>query len=321
VRRPIIRQQAFTLIELLTVVAILIVLMAMLLPMIGMARRSAAITSTRALIKRVATALQAFHSDVGTWPYQDQNGPSFPEPNRLAFQLGHEMTPSELTDLRNDAATAAGRFDPSSAYGTMVLQRTQVDPLNAGSEDATQSGIAATVNHMAAVRARVAIYAGATSITGFKAWNGYDHATERLVPNPASHGFARDYLGEELSPKEIRGDAIIDRWGQPLVYICPVLPGLRPCAASDSMGRSVEDGKYWMPIAASYIDGATYGLGARGREITTDRASDARTTAARPYALIPELWSRGPDRRCAAERDDQSNNDNISIEPYTRGLK
>jgi type II secretory pathway pseudopilin PulG len=315
-------RNAFTLIELLTVVAIIIVLMAMLMPMIGVARRSAAITSTRALIKRVTTALEAFRSDVGTYPYQDHapNDP-FPQPNRLAFHLAHDLTPSELADLRGDAATASGRFDPSSTYGTMVLQRTQIDPLNAGAEDATQSGIAATVNRMAATRARVAIYAGATAVTGFKAWGGYDHSAEPLVPSPASHGFARDYLADEVSPKEIRGDAIIDRWGQPLIYVCPVLPGLRPCAASDSMGRSVEDGKYWMPIAASFIDGATYGLGARGRGVATGMASDIRSTAARPYALKPELWSSGPDRRCAAERDDASNNDNVSIEPYTRGLR
>lgn len=315
------RNRAFTLIELLTVIAIMIVLMAMLMPMIGMARRSAAITSTRSLIKRVSTALEAFRSDVGTYPYQDHGGVAFPEPNRLAFHLAHDLTPSELTDLRNDAATAAGRFDPSSSYGTMVLQKNQLDPRENSTEDATQSGIAATVNRMAATRARVAIYAGATAITGFKAWNGYDHSAEKLVPNAASRGFARDYLGDEVSPKEMRGDAIIDRWGQPLVYVCPVLPGLRRCYALDSMGRSVDDGKYWRPDAAELIDGDTYGLGQHGRAETTSLASDVRTTAACAYDLKPEIWSSGPDRRCAAQRDDHANADNISVELYTRGLR
>jgi prepilin-type N-terminal cleavage/methylation domain-containing protein len=315
------RQRGFTLIELLVVIMIIVLLMGMLMPMIGMARRSAAITSTRSLIKRVSTALEAFRSDVGTYPYQDHAAVAFPEPNRLAYHLAHDMTPSELTDLRNDAATAFGRFDPSSSFGTMVLQKTQLDPREASTEDATQSGIAATINRMAATRGRVAIYAGATAVTGFKAWGGYDHAAERLVPNATTRGFARDYLGDELSPKEIRGDAIIDRWGQPLVYICPVLPGLRRCYAPDSMGRSVEDGKYWRPDAVELIDGETYGLGQRGRAETTTLAGDARATSARAFVLKPEIWSSGPDRRCSEQREDRANADNISVEPYTRGLR
>lgn len=316
------RDRGFTLIEILTVIMILMLLAGMLLPMIGYARKSGAVTSTRALLKRVSMGIENFRSDVGTYPYQDQAaGASFPEPNRLAWHLAHDMTSSERTELRTDAAMAAGRYDSSSQHGTMVIKRDHIDQREANIEFALQDAVAGQLNRMASTRARVAIYAGATGVTGIKAWGGYDHSAQPLVPQPTSRGFARAYLGDDISPKEIKGDAIVDRWGQPLVYICPVLPGVRGCRVPESMGLSRGDGHQWITHMTAPIDEAAYGLHHRGREVTDSLASDARTSAAEAWAKKPEIWSSGPDRRCAPERNDRSNGDNIAIEAYTRDLR
>src|ERR1039457_896052 len=59
---------AFTLIELLTVIAIIAVLIGLLFPAIKMALLKAEITKTQAGISGLSTAFRAYYTEYGKWP-------------------------------------------------------------------------------------------------------------------------------------------------------------------------------------------------------------------------------------------------------------
>lgn len=133
-----------------------------------------------------------------------------------------------------------------------------------------------------------------------------------------ARGWRGDYLavatrGDPASGTRVdvdaSGEAVVDAWGHPLVYVCAVRPGVRG----------------YMPALTTSIFSGTreerYNLGPQGREATASLASDIRTTAGAAYVLEFELWSAGPDGRFAALRDDPVNRDNLALLPYTKGLK
>ena len=133
-----------------------------------------------------------------------------------------------------------------------------------------------------------------------------------------AHGWRGDYLTAAITAKpsagnridvDASGDAIVDAWGHPLIYICTVRPGVHgymPALTTSIFNNARED---------------RYNLGPQGRTETTSLASDIRTTAAASYVYEFELWSAGPDGRFAGARDDAANRDNVALLPYTRGLK
>lgn len=60
--------RGFTMIELLTVIAVIGILMALLLPVLANVRRNAKETATRSLIKSIETAIAAYEFDWGVYP-------------------------------------------------------------------------------------------------------------------------------------------------------------------------------------------------------------------------------------------------------------
>jgi prepilin-type N-terminal cleavage/methylation domain-containing protein len=144
------------------------------------------------------------------------------------------------------------------------------------------------------------------------------------VPDPVGNpggrpvqGWRSEYLSESFrrrtgpgSPGEIdaTGTRILDVWGNPLVYVCAVVPGARGYThACDNGGGGISEQRY--------------GLGPQGRTETDLLASDIRGTAAKSQVMEFELWSPGPDGRVAVMRDDPVNRDNIAIIGYNRGLR
>lgn len=304
------------------VITIVMVLIGMLMPMVGLMRRSAAITSTQGLLKRVSMALENFRSEVGTYPYQDHlSADPYPGSNNLAYHIAHVMTPSELTALRTDASMASGRYDLSSTNGNMVIKKSNLDPQDALAGESWQDPIAAQVNRMASARARVAIHCGMISITGLKAWGLYDYSMTPLTPAPTTLGYAGDYLAGDISKKEISGNSIVDRWGRPLIFICPVAPGVMGCSVPEPLGKTMRDTRGGWEGSTWPIDPAHYSMQATGRSATSIMSSDIRRTAAESYRMVPELWSGGPDRKAAPMRNDRDNRDNIPASPYLRGLQ
>src|SRR5688500_17446134 len=64
-------RRAFTLIEILVVIGIIVLLAGILVPMVGRAMRQAKQTRTAADLQSIATALEAFKTDHGSYPGAD----------------------------------------------------------------------------------------------------------------------------------------------------------------------------------------------------------------------------------------------------------
>jgi prepilin-type N-terminal cleavage/methylation domain-containing protein len=161
---------------------------------------------------------------------------------------------------------------------------------------------------------------------------GRDLSGTPLVASPASvahPGWATDYLQGEIDSAHLRGSAILDAWFHPLIYVNQVAPGCEPCCAQ-IFGQGINIGNT-----------AIYGLEASGRkglepfvpgtsvattidaylpDITDMMHSDRRYWAAPGLELEFELWSAGPDGQFNWWRDDVSNKDNISCEPYDKNV-
>lgn len=130
-----------------------------------------------------------------------------------------------------------------------------------------------------------------------------------------ARGWRGEYLADALRRRsattasgeiDVTGQAILDAYGNPLVYICTFSPGARG---------------YGYDFMTGGIDELDYAMGPSGRVLTELLASDVRSTASKPYTLEFELWSPGRDGLFSATRGDSQNRDNISLLPYTKGLR
>jgi type II secretory pathway pseudopilin PulG len=92
-KSPIINEMAFTLVEVLTVIAIIVVLAALLLPVGARVKRQALIHTTQTQMAQLETAIDRYKSAYGFYPPSSVNGPLT---NQLYF---------ELTGTTNNAGT------------------------------------------------------------------------------------------------------------------------------------------------------------------------------------------------------------------------
>lgn len=130
-------------------------------------------------------------------------------------------------------------------------------------------------------------------------------------------GWRADYLVGALQrsgPVERRdvdagGEAIVDAWGTPLIYICAVRPGVK--GHQHAVGLTLTNG----------AREERYRMTTQGRDPTALLATDVRSTAAPAFTEEFELWSAGRDRRFTATRSDAVNADNIALMPYLKGLE
>lgn len=201
----------------------------------------------------------------------------------------------------------------------------------------------AVLNRIAAELARVHVHAGNPWLTGTRievmtypnstSSTLVDHTGAQLLGSPASAakaGWAHDYLLGEVDKRHRNGDAILDAWGMPLIYV----------------GRTLEGGRfsrtYLFNSVVYHLPLRMYGLHRRGRtslerldpvsgtplaadppalpDPTTPIVSDRRFYAAPGFAYDIELWSAGPDRSFAWMRPDPRNRDNVALAPYDRGI-
>ena len=312
-----IMRKAFTLIEVLVVLTIIAVLSGMLMPVVTIAQKRAKKTNTQSLLRKVETGLELFRGEMDAYPYQFHAvGDPFPSAdNRLAWTIGHDMTGIERNDLNDDLLAARLAYGPSGAHAVTAAI---VDPAfyagytgDTGAIGDHKNMGAGMVNRMGAERACLAVIAGNTQVTGLRGKTGMS-----IVAAPASRGFARDYLAFDLNRKNVRGDAIIDLYGKELIYVCPVIKGMRPVHVAEAKTKN-----QWYGSPDKPIDVVYYSLDTQGRAATISMASDIRTTAAASYIHGYELWSAGPDGRVDPIRNGSSNPDNISAQDFNRGLK
>lgn len=203
---------------------------------------------------------------------------------------------------------------------------------------------AAVLNRMAAELARIEVHAGNIAVSGLHLADltnpagtvvatGRDNSGSRLLPTPASSarpGWANDYLLGEVEARYRNGEAMLDAWGMPLVFVSQVHEG----------GRFART--YLFSSVVYRMDLRPYQLNRRGRSVlaaidpatgtalaanppalpdpATLRHSDRRAYAAPGYDIDFELWSAGPDRLFGWMRDDVRNTDNVPLIRYDRNL-
>ena len=376
------RTAGFTLVELLIVLTILAMLIALVMPLLLLAERSAKRSNSEAILRKVDAAARQFQRDVDVLPYQatypDAVDAGNPFPNNLVRRLGRALGDADRSAILALAATAAEKYrysqdiNSNSATAETGLPsnltfRMSYVPL-AGLVAITQSygnlknpdrrRAAATLNRMAAARARDAVMAGATNLRGgFIAVGSTLHAdlTGDALLTPVevggAVGWCDDYLAGELQPSAMRGEAVLDAWGNPVIQVGQVIPKARPLTLRlESTSNSLQTIRIssvtgfglgpqgfatgtgpWNGLAAS----GNYTLLGNGRiQLVTGVPADAtflpdasswfhsdrRYYAPRGGHLDLELWSAGPDGRFAWMRDDLTNRDNPSASPYDKGL-
>lgn len=113
-------RRAFTLIELLIVVTIVVALMGMLSVMLGIAQRSGRVTNTRATLMKVDQSLRLFKIDMGVYPWQTDLGVPPAEPvqwgNNLAKRLAWKPpAPADATAADPDRVTYIRRYQDDLA--------------------------------------------------------------------------------------------------------------------------------------------------------------------------------------------------------------
>jgi prepilin-type N-terminal cleavage/methylation domain-containing protein len=118
--RPRDPTRAFTLIEVLVVVAILALLVAILLPSLKRARTQAKIASCAANSKQIATAISIYQAEEnGKVPIMLNwhSGPAYSAPARTVFlSVALRKVEKSLAHMASQAADVGGTFDPEEVW-------------------------------------------------------------------------------------------------------------------------------------------------------------------------------------------------------------
>ncbi len=319
----------FTLIELLVVISILLILLGLIMPLIGMADREARKSATRTVMAKVDTALRLFRSELGPYPYQQTYadiGSGAAWTNRLFYHLGTDISDADRQQVMADANAAAALYAYQGA--SPHAYRNAQMPFYGGSGSLV-------ANRMARERVRLAIISGHIKVTGGVLVDLTLPAlpTGALLVSPLSaarSGWAKDYLRGELSARHVDGEAILDAWRRPIIYVCQVVEGMRTAAISYSdtvclglkanqIGLHPQGRRTLAPIDA-YDAKPLVSNPPALPDLNDLRRSDRRLYAPRTLELEFELWSAGPNGRADWMRDAADNRDNIAPLNYDKGI-
>jgi prepilin-type N-terminal cleavage/methylation domain-containing protein len=307
--------RAFTLVELLIAIGIVSALIGLATPLLSLSRRQAYGTNTLSIMNRVLAAAQQFKSDNRGLPYLEWSltptpptASTTPPANLLAYRLARTMSDADIAALNTDLDIAAAAYEPGgSAYiasASWNQPRTQgwVDTTNLAAGSAVRLNILA--RRWATTNIMVGNVAVKKTVTGASGWTPTGSV---LVAAPASRGYGDDYLGPWIPARCRVGDELCDAWGTPLLYLCPVQPGVRG---------------YYPWGGADLINTEWFGFALRSlRSATTSLDSDLRNSALAQRVFGCELWSLGPDGVGSSSRVASTNIDNLPAEPYLRGLQ
>jgi hypothetical protein len=154
----------------------------------------------------------------------------------------------------------------------------------------------------------------------------------KLLSSPQSAarpGWAGDYLDGELERRHVAGEAVLDAWKRPLLYVCQVNEGvtvpirrgawMATMASARSMGLNPV-GRTTLAATDTVTGEAVLPDPVRYPDLAQPRHSDRRFYAPRYGELEFELWSAGPDGLAEWMRDAPVNNDNISMQVYDKAL-
>jgi len=252
------RSQAFTLIEVLVVMSILVLLSGLLMPMVSMIKRATQRSRTGAVLYKVDSALRQYHAEFGVYPYQqdypdlDAGASLASQPNHLGRILGQEIDADNQQRVLADMDSAASAFCDEST----------TSPLRFLPSDTIDGNYAILLNRMARQQARLAVMAGDLTYHGplfcsASSQTPIDRTAHVALSAPsssASPGWTRDYFEGALEKRYIDpvSGAVLDDYGTPLVYISQNLPGITG-SCDRIAGEQVKP-----------FDSRSYGLGPQG---------------------------------------------------------
>jgi prepilin-type N-terminal cleavage/methylation domain-containing protein len=117
------RQHAFTLIELLIVVAIIAILAAIAVPNFLEAQVRSKVSRVKADQRTMATAMEAYYVDNNMYPPEHKPG-TLPEMQRVAMSLAHLTSPvAYLTSIPPDPFKPSNRWEPPMYWYYNWLER------------------------------------------------------------------------------------------------------------------------------------------------------------------------------------------------------
>jgi prepilin-type N-terminal cleavage/methylation domain-containing protein len=285
----------FTVIELLVVMSILAILAAMVMPMLAVMRNQTMKARSEFVLRKVDTCLRLYKTDWNVYPYQAAYpdlaaGQTFANaPNHLAYHLGADIAQADRAALMANLQTAASKFvyngDPTAgsegaqpAPG-LNFTNTCVSQANDANPNIVPGPVSVLLNRMGADRAAQAVLAGDLTMKGSVISDAAETrkvdysalavlAPAEIQPEAAGidPGMATNYLQGDLDAHYLKGDTIVDAWGNPLVYICQLVPGAR--ATPIWVGGS---GYAWYTSysQAGCFDPRMYGLGPTGFDAGT----------------------------------------------------
>lgn len=104
------RRRAFTLIELLTVIAIIGILAGILIPAVGMVKQKASIATSKAKISQYLTAIQGFKGEYGYYPFSTIYSADSEKELKLNVVVNSKSFVETLSarDIDNPATSVAG---------------------------------------------------------------------------------------------------------------------------------------------------------------------------------------------------------------------
>lgn len=350
--------RGFTLIELLISVGIIAILAGMLMPMLAVVRNTTRRSETEFVLKRIDTALRQFKVDWGVMPYQSAYPDPIPAksaggfPNRLYYHLGSDISwtgtaPTDAERVKADMDTAEARYDETTASPLKFV--------NADTGDAVGTS---RVNRQAREQVRLGALSGNLDMRGVVITSAAgatvtDRSGTAVLTAPASSaitngpGWACDYLNGQLDARFHPGTAILDSWGNPLIYLHRALPAIRTTdnsypilrfgmgancispTATDGPGPDLRGAinrpqlLYAGRIRLASVSGDGKTLPAISPwlpDAANLMASDSRYFSAPGFEGDFELWSAGRDGLFRYMRNDSANTDNIAVVRYHKGL-
>lgn len=114
------RNKGFTLIELLTVIGVIALLAAILIPTVGRVRDSAKNTQSRAQFSQWITAIEMFRTEYGYWPDFNSDGPDWDAKpltdGNLIVRLREPLARTNFFEFLSGRHANGDRFEPEFRY-------------------------------------------------------------------------------------------------------------------------------------------------------------------------------------------------------------
>jgi prepilin-type N-terminal cleavage/methylation domain-containing protein len=137
-------RSAFTLIELLTVIAIIAILMGLLLPALNAAKNAARKSQAKNDLTQLVTAIKAFYTDYGTYPL-DPSLEATPQDYEFGATSGGESSNADVVNvLRADTNAADALTSGSTPISVNPREVVYLDVPSVRDNTAPKSGLASS---------------------------------------------------------------------------------------------------------------------------------------------------------------------------------